>query len=84
MAPTALVIGASRGLGLALVEEWCGRGWHVIATARSQSDGLTMLRRRFSGSLQLETVDIDSVNSVRALRQRISGRRPPARRRSTC
>jgi NAD(P)-dependent dehydrogenase (short-subunit alcohol dehydrogenase family) len=75
MTPTALVIGASRGLGLALAEEWCRRGWHVIATMRSQSDGLAMLARRFPGNLQMETADIDSVGSVRALRQRLDGHR---------
>jgi NAD(P)-dependent dehydrogenase (short-subunit alcohol dehydrogenase family) len=29
---TIAIIGASRGLGLALAEEYCTRGWHVIAT----------------------------------------------------
>jgi NAD(P)-dependent dehydrogenase (short-subunit alcohol dehydrogenase family) len=72
---TALVIGASRGLGLALVEEWCGRGWGVVATARNHSDGLATLARRFPGSLGMETVDIDDAASVRALRQRLGGRK---------
>jgi NAD(P)-dependent dehydrogenase (short-subunit alcohol dehydrogenase family) len=73
--PTALVIGASRGLGLALAEEWCGRGWRVVATARSRSDPLAMLTRRFPSSLETETVDIDDAGGVRALRQRLEGRR---------
>ena len=34
---TALVIGASRGLGLALAEEYLKRGWHVIATVRGET-----------------------------------------------
>jgi NAD(P)-dependent dehydrogenase (short-subunit alcohol dehydrogenase family) len=29
--PTILIIGASRGLGLALVGQFCSRDWHVIA-----------------------------------------------------
>jgi NAD(P)-dependent dehydrogenase (short-subunit alcohol dehydrogenase family) len=33
--PTALVIGASRGLGLGLVRELAGRGWTVTGTVRS-------------------------------------------------
>jgi NAD(P)-dependent dehydrogenase (short-subunit alcohol dehydrogenase family) len=73
--PTALVIGASRGLGLALAEEWCGRGWRVVATARSRSDPLAMLTRRLPSSLETETVDIDDAGGVRALRQRLEGRR---------
>ena len=73
--PTALVIGASRGLGLALVEEWCARGWGVVATARNHSDELTTLAGRFPGRLDMETVDIDDAGGVRALRQRLSGRK---------
>jgi len=36
--PTALVIGASRGLGLGLVRELAGRGWTVTGTVRSAAD----------------------------------------------
>ena len=36
--PTALVIGASRGLGLGLVRELSGRGWAVTGTVRSAAD----------------------------------------------
>src|SRR5260370_30995155 len=32
--PTALIIGASRGLGLAIAEEYLRRGWHVTGTVR--------------------------------------------------
>jgi NAD(P)-dependent dehydrogenase (short-subunit alcohol dehydrogenase family) len=72
---TALVIGASRGLGLALAEEWCGRGWRVIATVRSRSEGLEALVGRYPGSLEIETVDITKADSVKALRRRLEGRR---------
>ena len=34
---TALVIGASRGLGLALADEYLKRGWQVIATVRGET-----------------------------------------------
>ena len=30
-----LVVGASRGLGLALAEEYCARDWQIIATCRA-------------------------------------------------
>lgn len=72
---TALVVGASRGLGLALVQEWLERGWRVIATARGRSDPLEALANRFPGSLAIETVDINDAGTVRALRDRLSGRR---------
>jgi NAD(P)-dependent dehydrogenase (short-subunit alcohol dehydrogenase family) len=70
-----MVVGASRGLGLALVQEWCSRGEHVIATVRGQCDALQTLARRFPGSLQVETVDITKADSVKALRSRLDGRR---------
>ncbi|RUP18917.1 SDR family NAD(P)-dependent oxidoreductase [Methylobacterium sp.] len=72
---TALVVGASRGLGLALAQEWLERGWRVIATARGRSDTLETLANRFPGSFTIETVDINDAGSVRALRERLSGRR---------
>lgn len=34
---TVLLIGASRGLGFAMVEEYLKRGWRVIATGREGS-----------------------------------------------
>ena len=36
--PTALVIGASRGLGLGMVKELAGRGWTVTGTVRRDAD----------------------------------------------
>jgi NAD(P)-dependent dehydrogenase (short-subunit alcohol dehydrogenase family) len=56
--PTILIVGASRGLGLALAEQFCGRDWHVIATARGKSPGLDALKARFPASLEEETADI--------------------------
>ena len=32
---TAIIVGASRGLGLGLAREFARRGWQVTATARS-------------------------------------------------
>ncbi len=72
---TALVVGASRGLGLALAEEYSGRDWQVIATSRGQSAGLDKLIERYPDTLEIETVDIVNVSSVRALRQRLDGRK---------
>ena len=36
--PTALIIGASRGLGLGLVRELANRGWTVTGTVRAAAD----------------------------------------------
>ncbi|KJC35766.1 3-oxoacyl-ACP reductase [Bradyrhizobium sp. LTSP885] len=69
-----LIVGASRGLGLALAEEYCARDFHVIATVRSPSAALDRIAARFPASLTIETADITDVRSVEALRQRLAGR----------
>ncbi len=70
-----MVVGASRGLGLALVEEWLGRGWRVIATVRKPSADLDGLAQRFPERLEIETVDIAHGDAVRTLRERLGDRR---------
>ena len=35
--PTIVIVGASRGLGLAIAAEFVGRGWQVIGTVRSDT-----------------------------------------------
>ncbi|ODP32146.1 SDR family NAD(P)-dependent oxidoreductase [Pandoraea sp. ISTKB] len=72
---TALVIGASRGLGFAMVEGYLERGWHVIATGREAScAGLDALAAKANGALEVETVDIAVASQVKRLRERLSGR----------
>jgi NAD(P)-dependent dehydrogenase (short-subunit alcohol dehydrogenase family) len=46
---TALIVGASRGIGLGLVEEYLARGWAVIATVRD-AEGETTLDALESGA----------------------------------
>ncbi len=70
---TVLVLGASRGLGLGLAQEWCSRGWHVVATRRGTAPGLETLAKQYPDSLQIETCDIADAASVRALRSRLEG-----------
>lgn len=73
---TILLLGASRGLGFAMTEEYLKRGWHVIATAREASAGA--LRRKsaeVAGSLEVEILDITLAGQVAALRARLAGRR---------
>ncbi|WP_375491391.1 SDR family NAD(P)-dependent oxidoreductase [uncultured Jatrophihabitans sp.] len=70
-----LLIGASRGLGLALAEEWAQGGWQVIATARSaNSPELQDLADRYPGQLEIETVDVTEPEQIAALRDRLVGR----------
>jgi NAD(P)-dependent dehydrogenase (short-subunit alcohol dehydrogenase family) len=72
--PTILIVGASRGLGLALVEQFCSRDWHVIGTVRGTSAALDDLKARFPASLEEETVDIADEASIRGLHGRLNGR----------
>jgi NAD(P)-dependent dehydrogenase (short-subunit alcohol dehydrogenase family) len=68
--PTALIFGASRGLGRALAEEHLKRGWQVIATVR---DGKA-LADVASDALTIETVDTTDWPAVDALHDRLAGR----------
>ena len=70
---TALIIGASRGLGLAMAEEYLNRGWRVVATVRGP--GRTALHGLSSDRLEIETVDIADEAQITALGGRLSGRR---------
>ena len=68
--PTAVIFGASRGLGRALAEEHLKRGWQVIATVR---DGKA-LADITSDALTVETVDTTDWPAVDALHDRLAGR----------
>jgi NAD(P)-dependent dehydrogenase (short-subunit alcohol dehydrogenase family) len=71
-----LLIGASRGLGFALTEEYLGRGWHVVATERDRTTSkLSNLLGASDGRLEIETVDIVYPDQVAALRARLASRR---------
>lgn len=67
-----LLIGASRGLGAAIAAEYLDRGAHVVATVRGS--GRTPLHELASERLEIETVDINEPEQVRALRDRLDGR----------
>jgi NAD(P)-dependent dehydrogenase (short-subunit alcohol dehydrogenase family) len=70
-----LLIGASRGLGLALAEEYLKRGWQVVATERSPATSrLSSLVPAAGGRLEIEKVDIAQPDQVAALRGRLAGR----------
>ncbi len=70
-----LLIGASRGLGFALAEEYLKRGWHVVATERdSATSKLHDLLRAAQDRLEIATVDITHPDQVAALRARLASR----------
>ena len=70
---TAIIIGASRGLGLGLAREFARRGWQVTATARTASSAKE-LAAVFAASgerIAVEQVDIDLPDSVDSLATRL-------------
>ncbi len=63
---TALVTGASRGIGLGLVRELLAGGATVVATVRSSSNGLSELASEASGRLHIVQLDTGSAESIAA------------------
>jgi NAD(P)-dependent dehydrogenase (short-subunit alcohol dehydrogenase family) len=55
---TAIVTGASQGIGAGLVEAFLKEGYNVVATSRNVSQSLTVLTKTASESLVLVDGDI--------------------------
>jgi NAD(P)-dependent dehydrogenase (short-subunit alcohol dehydrogenase family) len=74
---TLLLIGASRGLGLALAKEYLDRSWQVVATERGggAAGPLQELAAGAGGRLAIEHVDINHPDQVAALHTRLGARR---------
>ncbi|EIC84328.1 SDR family NAD(P)-dependent oxidoreductase [Serratia sp. M24T3] len=72
---TVLLIGASRGLGFAMAEEYLKHGAKVIATGRALStDKLLQLQKVWPQQLEVETADITVPQDVDALHERLGNR----------
>jgi NAD(P)-dependent dehydrogenase (short-subunit alcohol dehydrogenase family) len=71
-----LLIGASRGLGYAMVEDFVARGWNVVGTVRgSARTRLHELAERSPGRIEIESVDITLPDQMDAMRDRLADRR---------
>ncbi|MEW1658887.1 SDR family NAD(P)-dependent oxidoreductase [Streptomyces sp. NPDC093707] len=74
-ARTALIVGASRALGLALATEYARRGWHVIGTVRGdRRTGLHDLAEASEGRVTVESLDMTEPEQIAALRERLAER----------
>ena len=73
---TILLIAASRGLGLAMAEEFLKKGWNVVGTVRAGSGRTKLheLANRFPRGIEIETLDICDQSQVKELRERLAGR----------
>lgn len=69
--PTALIIGASRGLGRALAEEHLKRGWKVIATVRDPA----ALADIAQDALTVEPLETTDWPAIDALKKRLTGQK---------
>ncbi len=75
-AGTILLIGASRGLGLAMAAECLKKGWNVVGTVRGGGrTELHELAEEHRGRVEVESLDITEPDQIAALRDRLSGRR---------
>jgi NAD(P)-dependent dehydrogenase (short-subunit alcohol dehydrogenase family) len=73
---TILLVGASRGLGLAMAEEFLSRGWQVIGTVRgADRTPLHDLADAFGEQLEIAQLDITVEEQIAALRDRFHQRK---------
>ena len=64
----ALIIGASRGLGLGLVKELLNDGWDVTATVRNPDNAQPL---KTLGAVRVEQLEIDEQQAIKALSQKL-------------
>lgn len=70
-AKTALIVGASRGIGLGLVEEYLARGWSVIATVRDAEAEAELAAMDRTGRLTVLRADVTHDGDLQALDDRV-------------
>ncbi len=75
-AGSILIIGASRGLGHAMAEEFFKKGWSVVGTVRASTARTKLhdLADRSDGRVTIETLDINEPEQLASLRERLGGR----------
>jgi NAD(P)-dependent dehydrogenase (short-subunit alcohol dehydrogenase family) len=72
---SVLLIGASRGLGLAIAKEYLARGAHVVASVRGvDHTALHDLGSTYVDLLEIEDVDITNADQIDSLHRRLAGR----------
>ncbi|WP_439622796.1 SDR family NAD(P)-dependent oxidoreductase [Shinella sp.] len=75
MQKVALIVGASRGLGLGLAEAFLARGWEVIATVRNERGRAALEALAGKGTLSIVTMDITVAKDIDHVQKTLSGRR---------
>lgn len=72
-AQTALIVGASRGLGLGLVEAYLSRGWTVTATVRDAEGEATLAALPDADRLTVLRADVTHDADIEGLSERVTG-----------
>jgi NAD(P)-dependent dehydrogenase (short-subunit alcohol dehydrogenase family) len=72
---TLLIVGASRGLGYAMAEEFLKRGWNVVGTVRGARSKLHELSEKSPGRIAIETLDITVPDQIGALKSRLAAQK---------
>jgi NAD(P)-dependent dehydrogenase (short-subunit alcohol dehydrogenase family) len=69
--PTALILGASRGIGQELARQYLADGWRVLATARTPDDCDALAQL----GAEPQQLDVTNVDSIAGLGWRLDGER---------
>lgn len=69
---TALIIGASRGIGLGLVKEYLARGWTVHATVRDDAGEATLKALDGADRVTVHRADVTSDADIAALKAAVT------------
>lgn len=72
--PSALIVGASRGLGYAIAAEYANRGWSVLGTVRGAGTPLHDLASERPDGVQIETLELTDHKAILALSDRLAAR----------
>jgi NAD(P)-dependent dehydrogenase (short-subunit alcohol dehydrogenase family) len=73
---TVLLVGASRGLGYAMGQEFLKRGWNIMGTVRGGArTALHDLAQRSPERVEIATLDITISEQIAALRSRLENRK---------
>lgn len=73
--PTFLITGSNRGVGLALARVYAGRGWNVIATARSPGRAGELKALAASNArVSIERLDVTEDEDIERLARRLGDR----------
>jgi NAD(P)-dependent dehydrogenase (short-subunit alcohol dehydrogenase family) len=70
--PSALITGASTGIGEATVLRLAGAGWTVLAGVRSEQDGARLVAKDSSGRIEPLILDVTDFEQIRRAAGRVS------------